>query len=100
MTGSNGDERGFTLVELLVSMTIIVMTLLGSLYVAIGYFRTSHDTYSRTTAMQVASEQMETMKAVGWADLGFYASDNAPACPASLPCTGQAPALSLGATRP
>src|SRR4051794_37125712 len=97
----DSDEGGFTLVEMIVSLLIVTMTLIGSLYIVVGYFRSSHDVFSRSTGVQVAAEQMEVLKAVPWTSLAFYASDSPPTiCPAGLPCVGETVVASLSGTRP
>lgn len=93
------EDSGFTLVEMLVSLFIVSMTLLASLYFATGYFKTSHDTFSRTNAIQLASERVESLRALPWASLGLFTSEYPtpyPTCPGS--CASEA-AVTLSGVR-
>jgi hypothetical protein len=68
-------DEGFTLVEMLVSLFAITLTLLGSLYFTAGYYKTSHDVFAKTNAVQLASERVESMRAVPWDSLGLFTSE-------------------------
>lgn len=64
-------ERGFTLVELTVTMSVMSVGVLGLLRVSLGSMTVSVGANARTTATAVASSEIEAMRAVPYDDLGI-----------------------------
>lgn len=73
-SGRKADQRGFTLVELTVTMSVMSVGVLGLLRVSLGGMAVSVGANARTTATAVAAGEIEAMRAVPYQDLGLAAS--------------------------
>jgi prepilin-type N-terminal cleavage/methylation domain-containing protein len=92
----NSEESGFTIIELVVSMALLAIVaapLAGVFYSAI---RTAGSAAHRTDGASVASREIEGMRAIPYAQVGFYADQYgySTSTPAGLQT------VTLGATSP
>jgi prepilin-type N-terminal cleavage/methylation domain-containing protein len=67
-------EAGFTLIELTVALTLIVIGVFSTAQVFMGNLRTANVAAHRTDAYTLAVRDIETMRAIPYAQLGFSAS--------------------------
>ena len=91
-------QRGFTLIEILVTVLIVSLGLLGMAALQIGGIRNDQNAYYRTVADQIAYDVADRLRAnAAWARAGHYDgtdTDNAPAAPPAcaagvVPCSPQ-----------
>ena len=72
-------EQGFSLVEAMVALTVLSVGVFGTMQVFLGTLRTTSVASARTHAASIASREIESMRAIPYAALGFGASSGAPA---------------------
>lgn len=65
----NKDNRGFTLLEVLVALTILAVALLGLLSMVGGTMRAMDSGKRQTQAINLVSEKLEMLKAVPFANI-------------------------------
>ena len=97
-TGKTGGEEGFTIVEVVISIAVLAMVsapLAGAFWAAI---RTAGVAGHRTDGSSIASREIEGMRAVPYAQVGFYADQ--PGYAAMSPTFEGFTTVSLGATSP
>ena len=70
------DEKGLSLVEVLVGMTIAMMALAGMGGMLITSARSQNVSEQRVFASQLATQAIEQVQARNWDLIGFWASDN------------------------
>src|SRR6476661_2538716 len=93
VASKNESEAGFTIIELVVALAVLAMVMVPLCGVFWGAMRTAGVAAHRTDGSSIASREIEGMRAVPYAQVGFYADQN----PASyLSFT----TVSLGATSP
>ena len=76
-TEARGD-RGFTLIELVMALTVLAIAILGVTNVFAASIRTGATDVHRTNAVALATQWREQMAEVPYADLG--SSSDSPAC--------------------
>lgn len=78
MLASRGDDRGFTLLEMMIAVLIIAVVFTPLASVFWSGLRTADASTHRTSGFSIASKEIEALHAVPYAQLGFY-SDQTPA---------------------
>ncbi len=58
-----GDERGMTLIEIIVAMSILVTVLLGMAQFALNFSRSERQSEARTIAVNLASQRLSEVRA-------------------------------------
>jgi prepilin-type N-terminal cleavage/methylation domain-containing protein len=91
------EESGFTIVELVISMALLAIVAAPLAGVFWSAIRTAGSAAHRTDGSSVASREIEAMRAVPYAQVGFY-DDQSPALPPGAPVGTTS--VSLGATSP
>jgi prepilin-type N-terminal cleavage/methylation domain-containing protein len=66
------DERGFTIIELVIAMGLLAIVSASLAGVFYGAIRTAGDANHRTDGAAIASREIEGMHAVPYAQVGFY----------------------------
>lgn len=74
LSNKKTDQRGFTLLELTVTMSVMSVGILGLLRVSLAGMTVSMGANARTTATAVAASEIEALRAIPYADLGFTPS--------------------------
>ena len=69
------DDEGFTLVELVVSLMLITLVLMGFLMVTLQAVSAGRTADGRTKANQILAERLELLQATKWSLTGLFASD-------------------------
>ena len=59
-------QRGFTLIEILIAMSILSVGFLGSASLAVGIIKGNYHAKSVTTAIVLAQDKLEDMKKAGY----------------------------------
>ncbi len=59
-------QKGFTLIEILVAMSILSVGFLGSASLAVGIMKGNYHAKSVTTAIVLAQDKLESMKNTGY----------------------------------
>lgn len=77
-----GEESGFTIIELVVTLTIIAVGIFGVTQVFLGSLATTAYSDSRTRATAIAAREVEDMRAAPYAQVGF--SSTAPGFVSSI----------------
>lgn len=67
------DESGFTIIELLVALTVLSIGIVGTASVFLSSLRVTAVAENRTRAVSIASREVEGMRAADYADVGFSA---------------------------
>lgn len=65
------DERGFSIVELIVTAAVIAAGLFGLMGVFLGSLTASASADARTSAAGIATTELEALRAIPYRDLGF-----------------------------
>ncbi len=60
------DKRGFTLIEVLISMFVLLVGLLGALIGAFAALDYNQNNLMRSEAIKIAQEQMENLRNARW----------------------------------
>lgn len=68
------DERGFSLVELIITAAVIAIALFGLMGVFLGSLTASASADARTSAAAIATAELEGLRAIPYEDLGFEAT--------------------------
>lgn len=68
------SQDGFTLVEVVVTLSVIAFGLFGLMSVFLGSLRAGQSSDARTSANSIATGELEGMRAVPFDDLGFEAT--------------------------
>jgi prepilin-type N-terminal cleavage/methylation domain-containing protein len=68
------DDAGFTIIELIVTLTIISIGVFATMQVFLGSLATTAFSDSRTRATALAAREVEDMRAAPYAQVGFSAS--------------------------
>jgi prepilin-type N-terminal cleavage/methylation domain-containing protein len=72
-TAARRDDGGFTLLELMVSLTVLAVGIGAVVHVFASAFTVTNAGTNRTRAVALASREIEAMRAVPYARLGFSA---------------------------
>jgi prepilin-type N-terminal cleavage/methylation domain-containing protein len=86
----NGKAAGFTLIEILVALSIFSVAVLGLAIGSVSVTRANQTSYLRTAAINLAQARLEEIKAMSAA--GFAATFPTASCP----CAGTDVATSAG----
>ncbi|MDQ1402594.1 MAG: hypothetical protein QOG03_910 [Actinomycetota bacterium] len=68
------EERGFTIVEIVVAMTVMAVGVFGTMNVFLSTLRTTSMGEARTRASALASQEVEAMRSAPYAQVGFATS--------------------------
>lgn len=71
----DGDD-GFSLIEMLVAFVILGVAMSGSASFFMSAMLSLHHAESRTKATALANEELESLQALPWDDVGFYSDDD------------------------
>ena len=71
-----GGDDGFTLIELMVALTLIALLASAYLLVSLTAMKTARANEGRTAATQIAQDYLEQVVAQPWSAIGLYASDS------------------------
>jgi type II secretory pathway pseudopilin PulG len=101
------EEAGFTLIETMISIVVLVVGLIGVVNLFIVASTSNFTANQTTAAAALASEQLETLKAIPFTTLvvgGSLTNDLSPAatCPgnaANFSCSENVPAAGYGRVR-
>jgi prepilin-type N-terminal cleavage/methylation domain-containing protein len=74
---SSCGERGFSLIESIVALGVLSVCIFGTMQVFLGTMRTTSVASARTHAASIAAREIEAMRAIPYADIGFGASSGA-----------------------
>lgn len=72
-------EQGFSLVEALTALTVLSVGVFGTMQLFLGTMRTTSVASARTHAASIATREIESMRAIPYAALGFGVSSGASA---------------------
>ena len=70
--GPSDDDQGFSLVEMIVAITIFLIVSVGLLGAIMGGLRSTVASEQRTRANEVAMQVIEGLRAVPWQNVGYY----------------------------
>ncbi len=93
--GSEQGQDGFTIIELVISMALLMIVAAPLAGVFYSAMRTAGAAAHRTDGSSVASREIEAMRAVPYAQVGFYNDE-----PANVATFEGFTTVSLGATSP
>ncbi|PPC89987.1 MAG: type IV pilus modification protein PilV [Methylobacter sp.] len=74
----NSKQQGFTLVEVLVTVVLMAVGLLGMASLQLTALRSNHEAYSRSQATQLAYDIADRMRANGAATAAYLSDTTAP----------------------
>lgn len=80
MRGTHEDERGFTLIETLIAIMLIVIVMAALAPMLYGTFRATASTNARSAATSLAVEASEQVRAYPYYEIGYYTSHQPSAC--------------------
>jgi Tfp pilus assembly protein PilV len=86
-------NEGFTLVEILIAVTIFVFAVLGLAIGTVSVIRTNQNSHLRASAVNLAQARLEELRAM--TSVAFSALS----CPTSTPCSDNAVASGVTFTR-
>src|SRR5437870_3855621 len=72
-------EQGFSLIEALMALTVLSVGVFGTMQVFLGTMRTTSVASARTHASAIAAREIEAMRAIPYAAIGFGVSSGAAA---------------------
>ena len=72
---SQGDEQGFTLIEMVVASTLLAASLLALAHLMYGSMSALDAMRQRSVHLERATEEMEVLRAVAWDETGVSPSD-------------------------
>jgi len=87
------DKDGFTLVEILIAITIFCFAVLGLAIGTVSVIRTNQNSHLRASAVNLAQARLEELRAM------TSAAFSALSCPTSTPCSDNAVASGVTFTR-
>src|SRR5688572_10651330 len=91
-------EGGFTIIEVLVALTLIAIMMVSVAGVFYSSLRTAGETGHRTAAAAVATRELEGIRAIPYAEVGFYGDQTD--YRATLPPPDGRTTVTLAATTP
>ena len=65
------EDAGFTLIELIVALSIIAVGVFGTMQVFLGSLNTTASSDARTRATAIATREVESMRSLPYASVGF-----------------------------
>jgi len=71
-----GDEAGFTLIEVVVAMIILLVASAGLMTTLVSGVTATRLDEARTRAAQIAAQQIEDLRTVKWSQLGVYGDES------------------------
>jgi len=89
----NINKDGFTLVEILIAITIFCFAVLGLAIGTVSVIRSNQNSHLRASAVNLAQARLEELRAM------TSAAFSALSCPSSTPCTDNAVASGVTFTR-
>ena len=87
------DKDGFTLVEILIAITIFCFAVLGLAIGTVSVIRTNQNSHLRASAVNLAQARLEELRAM------TSAAFSALSCPTSTPCSDNAVASGVTFSR-